>query len=272
MKIGSVALLGAALAMSGTAWAASGWATHGELGLVFSRGSTNTDSGDVKLDLARLSGKWTYRGGLAALYASTNGTSTQQDLTGHAQADRALSKRTFAFAALRYDRNLFDGFAYQESMTGGLGRVLVRNKSTTLSGELGAGIRREQPELLLKNALGEVTSRTREAAISEAVARAALRFSHSFTKSTTLKDELLVESGASDTMTSDNLSLQVKMNTTLSLAVGVQLVNNTNPPPGEAAHTDTVMTVNLVYDFKTKKLSAGPASSASDLFTSMNAP
>ena len=45
----------------------------------------------------------------------------------------------------------------------------------------------------------------------------------------------------------------------LALAVGMQLVNNTSPPPGSVKHTDTVVTVNLVYALKNPKLSATAA-------------
>lgn len=270
MKIGRVALLGAALAISGTASAASSWATHGALGLVMARGATTTESGDLKLDVAHLAGRWTYRGGLAMLYASTNSVTTQQDLNGHLQAQRALSKRTFWFAGLRYDRNLFDGFAFQESLASGLGRILIKSKSTNLSAQLGAGFRREQPELLVTNTLGAVTSRTREAVVGDAVLDAGVEFSHSFSHSTTLKNKLLVQAGSSDTLTSDNLSLQVKMNTELALAVGLRLVNNSNPPPGDARHTDTIMTVNLVYEVKSSKVSADPPTS--DLLQSLDMP
>ena len=270
MRTGSVALLGAALAICGSARAASGWATHGEVGLVMARGATTTESGDVKLEAAHEIGRWTYSGGLAALYASTNHITTQQDVNGHLQVSLALSKRTFWFGSGRYDRNLFNGFAYQESVASGLGRILVRSHSTKLSAELGAGFRRERPELLTLNSLGGVTSRTREAVEEGAVLHAAMQFSHSFTKSTSLKDELLVESGARNTMTSNNISLHVKMNTVLSLAAGMQLVNNTNPPAGQARHTDSVVTVNLVYDFKDSKISASPTTT--DLFSSLDMP
>ena len=267
---GPVAALAAALITCGPALAASGWASHGELGLVMAHGVTSTESGDLKLDAAHAIGRWTYGGGLAALYASTNHMSTQQDLNVHLQVERALGRRTFWFGTGRYDRNLFNGFAYQESLATGLGRVLVQSRPTRLSAELGAGVRREQPELLATNSLGAVISRTRRPVVAEAVLHAALQFSRAISRSTTLKNQLLVESGSSDTMTSDNLSLQVKMNRVLSLAIGMQLVNNTSPPPGDARHTDTVMTVNLVYDLKNPKLSAG--TSSPDLFSSLNMP
>lgn len=290
MRMESVVLLGATLAISGIASAAAGsttamqekapaaqskpraadrkapapskWATHGEIGFVMARGVTTTKSGDVKLSAAHRLGRWTYSGAFAALYASTNSVTTQQDLNGQLQVDMALSKRTFWFAGLNYDRNLFDGFAYQESAASGLGRILLETKQTHLSIQLGAGYRRELPEELVLNSFGGVKSRTREPAVGDAVLHGAVKFSYSFSSSTELLNSVLVESGASDTMTVDNLSLRVKMGKTLALSVGMQANDNTNPPLGDAPHTNTVMTINLVYQFKTKNLSPGPTTNS----------
>ena len=286
MRMESVVLLGATLAISGIASAAAGsttamqekapaaqskpraadrkapapskWATHGEVGFVMARGITTTQSGDLKLSAAHRLGRWTYSGAFAALYASTNRVTTQQDLNGQLQVDMALSRHTFWFTGLNYDRNLFDGFAYQESAASGLGRVLMRTKQTHLSIELGAGYRRQLPEALILNSFGGVKSRTREPVVGDAVLHAGMKFAYSFSSSTKLLNSLLVESGASDTMTMDNLSLQVKTAKTLALSVGMQATNNTNPPLGDAPHTNTVMTLNLVYQFTTKDLSPDP--------------
>jgi putative salt-induced outer membrane protein YdiY len=92
--------------------------------------------------------------------------------------------------------------------------------------------------------------------VGDAVLQAGLNYSHSITQSTKLVNTLLIQYGSSDTTTTDNLALQVKVDASLALAVGVQLVNNTSPPPGSEKHTDTVVTVNLVYALKNPKLSA----------------
>lgn len=234
------------------------WAAQGQLGLIVTSGSTTTKSGNAAFDAAHQMGLWTLSGGFAALYASTGPYSTQQDTNAHVQADLALSKRTFWFSTARWDRNLFTGFAYQDSVATGAGYKFVETPATLLAGELGVGYRIEKPETLLTGPAGNVISRTRvPGSISrEAVLQAGLDYSHSITESTKLVNSLLVQYGSSDTTTTDNLSLQVKVDATLSLAVGMQLVNNTSPPPGSAKHTDTVVTVNLVYALKNPKLSA----------------
>ena len=65
----------------------------------------------------------------AALYASTGDVSTQQDTTAHVQADLELSPRTFWFSTARWDRNLFTGFAYQESIASGGGFTHERRQA-----------------------------------------------------------------------------------------------------------------------------------------------
>ncbi|HEY7888796.1 MAG TPA: DUF481 domain-containing protein [Steroidobacteraceae bacterium] len=238
------------------------WAAQGQLGLIVTTGNTTAKSGNATFSAAHVMGRWTVGAGVAALYASTGHVSTQQDLNANVQADLALSKRTFWFSNARWDRNLFSGFAYQESVASGGGFKFVETPATLLAGELGAGYRREEPEILTTGLLGDVVLRQREAVVNDAVLEVGLNYSHSITQSTKVVNALLVQYGSSDTTTTDNLSLQVKVDATLSLAVGMQLVSNTSPPPGSAKHTDTLMTVNLVYALKNPKLAASSAAPA----------
>jgi putative salt-induced outer membrane protein len=258
---------GAGTAAAGAKAQAAGtaaWAAQAQLGLIVTSGNTTTKSGNASFDAAHQVGLWTLGGGFGALYASTGPYSTQQDTNAHLQADLALSKRTFWFSTARWDRNLFTGFAYQESIASGAGFKFIETPATLLAAELGVGYRIEKPETLTTGSAGDVTSRTRipGSLDREAVLQSGLNYSYSITQSTKLVNALLVQYGSSDTTTTDNLSLQVKVDATLSLAVGMQLVNNTSPPPGSAKHTDTVVTVNLVYALKNPKLSATAAAPA----------
>lgn len=246
------------------------WAAQGQLGLIVTSANTTTKSGNASFDAAHTMGRWTVLGGLAGLYGSTGGFTTQQDLNANLQADLALSKRTFWFSTLRWDRNLFTGFAYQESVATGAGFDFVETPATVLAGELGVGYRREQPEILTTGPLGKVVARALQPGQDDAVLQAGLNYSHAITHSTKLANSLLVQYGSSDTTTTDNLALQLQVDATLSLAVGMQLVNNTNPPPGGAKHTDTVMTVNLVYALKNPKLS--PTAGTTAVVSGFNLP
>jgi putative salt-induced outer membrane protein len=233
------------------------WAAQGQFGLIVTSGSTTTKSGNAAFNAAHVMGRWTVSGGLAALYASSGGYSTQQDTNANLQADLALSKRTFWFSTARWDRNLFTGFAYQDSVATGGGFNFVATPATQLAGELGVGYRIENPETLTTGPAGNVIERQSLPGTlqREAVLQAALNYSHAINRLTKVTNSLLVQYGTSDTTTTDTLALQVQVDASLSLAVGMQLVNNSSPPPGSARHTDTVETVNLVYALKNPNLS-----------------
>jgi putative salt-induced outer membrane protein len=248
------------------------WAAAGQLGLIVTSGNTTTKSGNAAFNAAHVMGRWTMSAGLAALYASTGGYSTQQDTSANLQADYALTKSTFWFSSGRWDRNLFTGFAYQDSVATGGGYNFVATPATQLSGELGVGYRIESPEILTTGPLGNVISREHLPGTMQrdAVLQAGVNYSHAITKLTKVTNTLLVQYGASDTVTTDALALTVNVDSSLSLAVGMQLVNNTSPPPGSAKHTDTVMTVNMVYALKNPNLS--PTATAPVNVTGFNLP
>ncbi|HJS90726.1 MAG TPA: DUF481 domain-containing protein [Steroidobacteraceae bacterium] len=246
------------------------WAAQGQLGLIVTSGNTTTKSGNASFNAAHMMGRWTLSGGFAALYARTGSLTTQQDLSATLQADLELSERTFWFSTARWDRNLFTGFSYQESIATGGGFKFIQSPATQLVGELGVGVRREQPEILTTGVLGNVTSRVHQPVVDDAVLQAGLNYSHSITASSKLVNTLLVQYGSSDTTTADNLSLQFKVDASLALAVGMQLVNNSSPPPGSARHTDTVMTINLVYALANPKLS--PTGATTSVVSGFNLP
>jgi putative salt-induced outer membrane protein len=237
--------------------AAGTWAAAAQLGLIVTSGSTTTKSGNAAFNAAHVMGRWTVSAGLAALYASTGGYSTQQDTNANLQADFALTKHSFWFSTARWDRNLFTGFAYQDSVATGGGYNFIQTPATQLSGELGVGYRIENPEILTTGPAGNIIEREHVPGSlqRDAVLQAGLNYSHAITRLTKVTNTLLVQYGASDTTTTDNLALTVQVDSSLSLAVGMALVNNTSPPPGSARHTDTVETVNLVYALKNPNLS-----------------
>jgi putative salt-induced outer membrane protein len=274
-----IVVLGVALVLNGYAHAADSesgspsshsqhagtWAAQGQLGLIMTSGNTTTKSGNASFEVAHRMGRWTLSSGLRALYASTGHYSTQQDTSAHLQADLELSPRTFWFSSARWDRNLFSGFSYQASIASGAGFKFVQSHSTLLAAELGAGYRIVKPEALTIGPFGNVESRTHVPGSMQrnAVLQAGVNYSHSITHLTKIVNTLLVQYGSNDTTTTDNLSVQVKIDASLALAVGAQLINNTNPPAavivnpaeGTVRHTSTVFTVNLVYDLKNSKLS-----------------
>ena len=84
---------------------------------------------------------------------------------------------------------------------------------------------------------------------SEVVFRGTLDYDHKFTETTSLLDKFVVEAGADNTFVQNDLALQVRMTDLLALAVGYSVRHNTDPPEG-FKKTDTLTTINLVYEIK----------------------
>lgn len=235
-----------ALASALAAPAHADWTGKGEAGFVTSSGNTQTETANAKLNVQREEGNWKNAFGLDGLYASDDeGTSAQRwELFG--QSDYSFSPKTFWFGAARYEQDEFSGFEYQTTVSSGLGRKFINTDITKFIGTAGVGYK----FLETRDAFDEAGALLeRGEADNEVVFRGTLDFDHQFTPTTSLLDKFIVEAGVDNTFVQNDLSLQVKMNAVLALAVGYSVRHNTDPPVG-FEKTDTLTTVNLVYEIK----------------------
>jgi putative salt-induced outer membrane protein YdiY len=81
------------------------------------------------------------------------------------------------------------------------------------------------------------------------VATLSSAYEHNFTETTKITNKFLAESGSDNTALQDDLALSVNMTSSFALAVGFGVRYNSDPPP-LAESTDTLFTVNLVYNIK----------------------
>jgi putative salt-induced outer membrane protein len=245
-----------ALAASSSAWADEPappppmgvWIGKGQLGFLNSKGNSDAQSVNANLDLSRYDGLWKNALYLAGLYGKSAGIVSAERWEVREQTNYAFSGDLFAFGALRYEHDLFNGFQYQASVAAGIGYKIIATDATSLTAQVGAGYRRLRPETITKDASGEVISRVPLDTMGEAIGTAGVDFSHKFNSSTILTNKFLAEIGSSNTMLQDQLNLAVKMNTHLALTVGYGVIDNTNPP-APLKKIDTVTTVNLQFSF-----------------------
>jgi len=222
------------------------WTGKGEAGLVISSGNTETETANVKFDMAHEAEKWKHAFGLSGLYASDEEGTTAQRWEAHAQSDYNFSPKTFWFGAGRYEDDRFSGFEYQATISTGLGRKFIDNDRTKFVGTAGVGYKVFETRDAFDDAGVLIEEGARE---DDIVFRGTLDFEHKFTETTTLIDKFILEAGADNTYYQNDLALQVKMTEVLALAVGYSVRHNTDPPLG-FEKTDTLTTVNLVYEIK----------------------
>jgi len=224
------------------------WIGKGQFGFLDSKGNSDAESINGNIDLQRYDGAWKNEFYLGGLYGQSSGIVAAERWEARQQTNYTISGNLFAFGALRYEHDLFDGFEYQESVSGGLGYKLIDTDDTKLSAQVGAGYKRLRPETIIKDANGNVLSRTPLDTEENAIGTVGVDFSHAFNKATTLTNKFLMEAGSSNTLITNALALNVKMSTKLALSVGYAISNNSNPP-APLKKLDTVTTVNLVFSF-----------------------
>lgn len=225
-----------------------GWTGQGQAGAVLARGNADTTTADVKLDASDTIDNWKHIAHFAFLYGESAGFTTAQRLEAAWQTNYQFGKKAFVFGSLSGENDRFDGFVYQATLATGLGFKFIDSETTKLTGTLGFGYRRLQPEQLIKDADGRVIDRIKGASTSDGVGTAGLDYMQQLTSTTRLTDKLLVQAGGLNTAVANDFAVAVNMTNALALSVGYGLRYNSNPPAGSRT-TDQLTTVNLVYSF-----------------------
>ena len=156
-------------------------------------------------------GNWKETAHLAFLYGQSAGFSTAQRLEGTWQTDYNFSKKTFVFGSIAGEDDRFDGFAYQVTLSTGLGQKLIESDTTKLTVTAGFGYRRLQIETLNKDPDGRVVSRDKGPSASDGVGTVGLDYSQQLTKTTKLVDRLAIQSGGQNTAVANDFSVSVSM-------------------------------------------------------------
>ena len=120
---------------------AQGWAGKGEIGYVMSRGNTDTDLANAKMDLADVAGDWKHSMHLEALYGRSAEITSAERWAALLQSDLQITRRAFAFGALHFMEDEFSGFQYQASATTGAGYKFIDTATNKLSAQIGVGYR-----------------------------------------------------------------------------------------------------------------------------------
>jgi putative salt-induced outer membrane protein len=241
-----------ATGLIGLGWAPlalADWTGKAEGGLLIASGNSASTSANAKLDLAREEGPWKSVVHVAGLYGKNAVFTTGERLEASYELDRKISEQLFGFVGVGGEHDLFDGFQYQATLSAGVGYKWFDSADTKLSTTVGIGYRRLRPEILTKDAAGEVIARTPLAASGDAVLTVGANLEQKLTASTKLTDKLVIQSGSNDTSVGNDLGVQVAMSERLALSVGYGIRYNSDPAPG-TKKVDTLTTVNVVYNIK----------------------
>ncbi|MFW5926703.1 MAG: DUF481 domain-containing protein [Wenzhouxiangella sp.] len=230
-RIALTGLLGLACA----APVAADWAGKSELGLVIARGNTDSETANARIEFLYEAQRWHNESIVRGVRASDSGETTASRYVFSNKTDYDFSERSYAWGALRYDRDRFSSFKHQASAAVGFGRHLIENERHSLVGEIGPGFRYSE-----HRATGESENET--------MLRGYLKYDWAISETAELVNRLLVETASENTFAENELSLSVAINSRLALKAGLAVRHNTDVDPGRE-NTDTLTTVNLVYNF-----------------------
>lgn len=221
----------------------------GQFGFLESRGNSDATSLNANIDILRYDYNWKNELYFGALYGKSAGVVSAERWELREQTDYSFSPSWFAFGGLHFEHDLYDGFVYQASVTGGVGYKLFDTVSDKLSFQAGAGYRRLRNETFDKDPdTGIIIHRNFGDTEGDAIATLGIDFLHAFNKSTAVTDKFIAETGKSNTSVRNDLGLTVKMSTKLALALGYSVLYNT-APTGGLKKLDQISTVNLQYSF-----------------------
>jgi len=233
------------------------WAIRSVVGYSKTGGNTDNSAGNALFHAAHVMGDWKLLFGVDGLYGSTRGETTAQAWDAYLQGNYNITPQWYWYVGARYDDDRFSGFAYQAAVKTGFGYKFFDTDATKLTVQAGGGYRRLRPEILVRDDIGGIISRTPLPDESDAIFDAGMTFEHNFNRATKLLVAATVQAGKENTLTNANVALQVRMNDHLSLSVAYNLTDNSNPPPG-SGHRDSLTTLGLVYELKNDKLSPEP--------------
>jgi len=233
----------AGILVAGTA--AADWTGKGEVGAAVTSGNTDTKAANAKVEIINALDQWKHMFGLAANYVADDIGTTGQRWEARGQSDYSFTPRSFWYGALRYEDDRFSGFDYQSALTTGLGHRFIDTDVTKLVGQVGVGYKFVETRDSFTPGGALIPGDTE----NSVVFTAGVDFSHQLTDTTQVLNRFLAEAASDNTFLQNELALQVRMSDVLALAVGYAIRYNTDPPAG-FEKTDTLTTLNLVYEIK----------------------
>ncbi|HEV2691614.1 MAG TPA: DUF481 domain-containing protein, partial [Verrucomicrobiae bacterium] len=213
------------------------WVSSITAGLSLTSGNSSSELATLKFLTDKKTPVDEYSFGVDGAYGSSNGTQNNDNIHSFGQWNHLFSERTFSY--LRSE-GLHDDIAavrYRFTLTGGLGYYFIKEKETTLAGEVGPGV---------------VSERVGTNNNTFATLRLAERFEHKFTDSHARiwqSFEILPQvDKVSDFLVNAELGVEATIAKNLALQVCLDDAYNSEPASG-SKRNDVKLVSGVTYKF-----------------------
>ena len=217
----------------------SPWKSSVELGFIRTTGNTETQTLSAKADVTYEVDKWRHNG-----HAEGYGTESDDD-TGNTvvsaeryelsgKSDYKFNEHDYMFGLVKLQKDRFSGFEYEDIISLGYGRKVIKQENMELDLEIGPGIR-----------FFKVDDRASD---EEAILRLAANYWWKITPTSKFTQELSTEIGEDITSSQSITGIQANINSTLALKFTYTFKHKTKVPE-DNEKVDTELAMTLVYNF-----------------------
>lgn len=211
------------------------WTGEAGIGLLATRGNSDTESLSGKLLLDTVRERWKNSFTATAINSGDDQGRTVERYAVGDKLDYHLSEHNYLFAALDWEKDLFGAYRERTSEVIGYGRHLLTGPVHLLDLEIGAGARQTE----------EQNTGQRE---SEAIGRLGGKYIWTVSDTSALAQSIKIDTGSSNTSTEAITELKLTVVGNLFAALSFTLRHNSDVPV-DTDKTDTVTAATLSYAF-----------------------
>lgn len=212
----------------------SRWAGKATLGYLATSGNTENATLNTGFEVGYSSGKWAHFLDVFAINTSENKVTTAATYELGWKSERNFTDHDFLFGRLQWHRDRFGAYATQFSQSIGYGRRLIDTNNHKLNAEIGIGARQSE----LQTGLQE----------DETIFRGGMYYKWLFSETAEFRQDLTVESGATNTYLESVTALSVQLVGDLALVASYTTRHHSEVPP-LTAKTDTYTALSFEYAF-----------------------
>lgn len=239
-----ILILSAAMSLAAsTTIYAQGWTGQGEAGLIKASGNTDSENFNVGLNFKNEGEIITHELNFNLYQASADNVDSAESIAAAYRIKYNLTDRSFLFGGVSFLDDEFDGFTEQTSISAGYGYKVIDTEPVGWDTGIGIGYR-DTSELTI---LDDGTEIEGEDLSGETLVLVS-NYRNQLTPNTQFIDDFVAEIGSDNTYLENDAALIVSMNEKFSLKAGILVRHNTDPAP-DADETDTITSINLLYNF-----------------------
>lgn len=204
------------------------------VGYLATSGNTQSTNTNAAFELLYDRDPWAHEFALSAVRASSSSTTTAEAYAFTYEGRRDLGERGYVFTTLDWENDRFSAFDSQVSETVGYGRRLVATDNHALNFEIGAGARQSEQR--------DGTE------LDDSIVRSTLDYVWTVNDTTSFSQDLIVESGASNTRTQSVSELRARLFGNIALVLSYRIKHNSDVDPG-IEQADSFTAISLEYAF-----------------------